>query len=457
MKRRYQIEQQRAVQQFRQLACEENPNIQMIFPMAEVVGLLQEGVGHLLREAGLALMNLVMEEEVRHLAGERHQQHPDRRAHRWGQEDGYCVVDGQKVPIRRTRLRSKEKREQRLGSYELFQRSAPLENAVWDKMMRGLSTRNYGAVVKDFRQAYGVEKSAVSDNFIEASREKLQELMERPLGELRLCAILIDGTPFKDRQMIVALGIGCDGRKTVLGLREGATENATVVSELLSDLAGRGLDFRVPRLYVLDGGKALAAAVRRHAGEAAFLQRCQVHKAAQCDRPFAGGAQSGGQEETAERLRHDRIRRRQARPGAAASRTDGVESERRPQPGGRHGRDAHGPSSAGAGQAAADPGQHQCDRVGLLDRGDGLSQCEAVASRRSDRTLGRLGPAGGRAPVPQSPGLSGNPVAVEFAGKRGSEESGCSCGSGCVAYDGRGSLTFNGVPDNLTLMELQPK
>jgi hypothetical protein len=75
MKRRYQIDQQRAVQQFRQLAREENPSIQMIFPMAEVVRLLQEGVGPLLREAGLALMNLVMEEEVRHLAGERHQQH----------------------------------------------------------------------------------------------------------------------------------------------------------------------------------------------------------------------------------------------------------------------------------------------------------------------------------------------------------------------------------------------
>jgi putative transposase len=102
--------------------------------------------------------------------------------------------------------------------------------------------------------------------------------MERPLGELRLCAVLIDGTPFRDRQMIVALGINIDGRKTVLGLREGATENATVVSELLSDLAARGLDFGVPRLYVLDGGKALAAAVRRLAGEAALLQRCQVHK-----------------------------------------------------------------------------------------------------------------------------------------------------------------------------------
>lgn len=278
MKRRYQIEQQRAVNEFRQLATKRNPSIQMALPLSEIVGLLQQGVGHLLREAGLALMGLVMEEEVRQVAGERHQQHAERRAHRWGQEDGYCVIDGQKVPIQRTRLRTKDKREQRLGSYELFQRSGPLEQGVWDKMVRGLSTRNYGAVVKDFSTAYGIEKSAVSENFIEASREKVKQLMERPLGELRLCALLIDGTPFKDRQMIVALGIGCDGRKTVLGLREGATENATVVGALLSDLLARGLDFSIPRLYVLDGSKALHTAVRRHAGESAFLQRCQVHK-----------------------------------------------------------------------------------------------------------------------------------------------------------------------------------
>jgi putative transposase len=278
MKRRYQIEKQRAVNEFRQLAAKENPTVQMMLPMAEIVGLLQQGVGHLLREAGLALMSLVMEEEVRHLAGERHQQHEGRRAHRWGREDGYCVIDGQKVPIQKTRLRTKDKREQRLGSYELFQRSGPLQQGVWDKMMRGLSTRNYGAVVKEFSNAYGIEKSAVSENFIEASREKVRQLMERPLGELRLCAVLIDGTPFKNRQMIVALGIGCDGRKTVLGLREGATENTTVVGALLSDLLERGLDFSTPRLYVLDGGKALHAAVRRHAGEAAFIQRCQVHK-----------------------------------------------------------------------------------------------------------------------------------------------------------------------------------
>ena len=278
MEKRYQIDKQRAVQQFRRLATENNPTLQMMLPMAEVVGLLQQGVGQLLRQAGLQLMMLVMDEEVRHVAGERHEQNPQRRAHRWGKEQGYCVIDGQKVPICRTRVRDKDNREVPLGSYELFQRSGPLQAAVWDKMMRGLSTRNYGPVVKDFAEAYGVNKSAVSENFIEASREKLKELMERPLGDLRLCAVLIDGTPFKDRQMIVALGIGCDGRKTVLGLREGATENATVVGAVLSDLIERGLDFTIPRLYILDGGKALHAAVRRHAGEAGWIQRCQVHK-----------------------------------------------------------------------------------------------------------------------------------------------------------------------------------
>ena len=278
MKQRYQIDKQRAVQQFRRFATETNPSIQTVLPLAEIVGLLQEGVGNLMREAGLLLMMGVMEEEVRHVVGERHAQNPERQASRWGQENGYCVIDGQKVPIQRTRVRDKEKHEVKLGSYELFQRSSPLQRAVWDQMMHGLSTRNYAPVVKDFAQAYGVEKSAVSEKFIEASREKLKALMERPLGQLKLCAILIDGTPFKDRQMIVALGIGNDGTKTVLGLREGATENTTVANSLLSELIERGLDFTTPRLYILDGGKALHAAVKQHAGEAAFIQRCQVHK-----------------------------------------------------------------------------------------------------------------------------------------------------------------------------------
>ena len=278
MKKPYQIDAQRAVQQFEAMAAEGNPAVQIMLPLAEAVGWLKRGVGELIRQAGLQLMELLMEEEVRELAGERSQRQPDRTANRWGSERGYCVVMGQKVPIQRPRVRTTEDKEVRLGSYEMFHRGEPLTETVWEKLMLGLSTRKYGQAVREFTEAYGLEKSAVSDHFIEASRARLQQMMERRLDKMRLCALLIDATPFEGQQMVAALGIGEDGRKTILGIRQGATENATVVGELLGDLVERGLDFSQPRLYVLDGGKALTAAVKKHAGESAAIQRCQVHK-----------------------------------------------------------------------------------------------------------------------------------------------------------------------------------
>jgi transposase-like protein len=278
MKKPYQIEAQRAVKQFEAMAADGNPAVQMVLPMAEMVGWLRKGVGELIRQAGLQLMDLMMQEEVRALVGERSQRQPERTATRWGSERGYCVVMGQKVPVERPRVRTTGDQEVRLGSYEMFHRGEPLTETVWEKLMLGLSTRKYGEAVREFTEAYGLEKSAVSEHFIEASREKLQEMIERRLDKLRLCALMIDATPFAGQQMVAALGIAQDGRKTILGIRQGATENATVVSELLSDLVSRGLDFTVPRLYVLDGGKALSAAVKRHAGERAAIQRCQVHK-----------------------------------------------------------------------------------------------------------------------------------------------------------------------------------
>ncbi|HWB85098.1 MAG TPA: transposase [Bryobacteraceae bacterium] len=185
---------------------------------------------------------------------------------------------GQKVPVQRPRVRSTEDKEVRLGSYEMFHRGEPLTETGWEKLLLGLSTRKYGQAVCQFSEAYGLEKSTISEHFIEASREKLKVMMERRLDKTHLCALLIDATPFEGQQMVAALGIGEDGRKTILGIRQGATENATVVGELLGDLMERGLDFSEPRLYVLDGGKALTAAVKKHAGESAAIQRCQVHK-----------------------------------------------------------------------------------------------------------------------------------------------------------------------------------
>jgi putative transposase len=278
MKKPYQIESQRAVKRLEEMAADGNPAVQMVLPLAEMVGWLRQGVGALIRQAGLQLMELLMQEEVRDLVGERSQTQPDRKANRWGKERGFCVVMGQKVPVDRPRVRTVDEREVRLGSYEMFHRGEPLTETVWEKLMLGLSTRKYGQAVREFSEAYGLEKSAISEHFIEASRAKLKEMMERRLDKRKLCALLVDATPFAGQQMVAALGISQDGRKTILGIRQGATENATVVGELLGDLANRGLDFSQPRLYVLDGGKALQAAVKKYAGESAPIQRCQVHK-----------------------------------------------------------------------------------------------------------------------------------------------------------------------------------
>lgn len=278
MKKPYQIESQRAVKQFEAMAADGNPAVQMVLPLAEMVGWLRRGVGELIRQAGLQLMDLLMQEEVRELVGERSQRQAARTANRWGSEQGYCVVMGQKVPVKRPRVRTTDDTEVRLGSYAMFHRGEPLTETVWEKLMLGLSTRKYGQAVREFSEAYGLEKSAVSEHFIEASRAKLKDMMERRLDKMRLCALLIDATPFEGQQMVAALGIAEDGRKMILGLRQGATENAIVVGELLGDLLNRGLDFTAPRLYVLDGGKALTAAVKKYAGESAAIQRCQVHK-----------------------------------------------------------------------------------------------------------------------------------------------------------------------------------
>jgi len=278
MKKPYQIEAQRAVRQLEAMAAVGNPAVQMVLPMAEMLGWLHKGVGELIRQAGVQLMGLLMEAEVQERVGERSQRQADRTANRWGSERGYCVVMGQKVPIERPRVRTIENQEVKLGSYEMFHRGEPLTETVWEKLMLGLSTRRYGQAVREFAEAYGLEKSAISEHFIESSRAKLKQMMERRLDKMKLCALLIDATPFAGQQMVVALGISQDGKKTILGIRQGATENATVVGELLGDLVNRGLDFSEPRLYVLDGGKALHTAVKKYAGESAPIQRCQVHK-----------------------------------------------------------------------------------------------------------------------------------------------------------------------------------
>ena len=221
-------------------------------------------------------------------------------------------------------------------------------------------------------EAYGLEKSAISEHFIEASRAKLKEMMERRLDKMRFCALLIDATPFDGQQMVAALGIGQDGRKTILGIRQGATENATVVGELLGDLMNRGLDFTEPRLYVLDGGKALHAAVKKYAGESAPIQRCQVHKRRNVLDHLTDEQKPLVAKKLNAAYAMEDYMRSQAGAGHAASRTHGSESERGTEPGGRIGGNADRASAPRSAPTAKDLGQHQRHRVRLLDRRTGL-------------------------------------------------------------------------------------
>ncbi len=245
---------------------------------AEIVALAQQSLGELLRQVGRQFMQAVMEAEVEQWVGVRSQPNRQRAAYRWGTEEGFCLIDTQRVGLTRPRVRSCGNRELALGSYELFQRTSLLTETVWQRIMHGLTMRNYKEVVQQFQEAYGLEKSTISEHFVEAGGKKLEQLLNRSLENVPLCALLVDGTYFKEQAPIAAVGIDRLGNKLVLGLVQGTTENTAVVSGLFQQLQQRGLDLTRPLLYVIDGSKALRAAIVHHAGDAAFIQRCQLHK-----------------------------------------------------------------------------------------------------------------------------------------------------------------------------------
>lgn len=279
MKRQYQISRRRATERFVKWAKGNEVPLQLTFPTGDIAELAQGSLGDLMRSVGRMFIETVMESEVQQLAGDRSRPNPERQAYRWGKETGFCVIDGQKVPIDRPRVRSRQhNREIPLGSYEMFQRASLVEETVWQKVMFGLTMRSYKEVVQQFADAYGLDKSTTCEHFVEASRRKLKQLMTRSLAGINLAVMMIDGTIFKGQHMIVAIGMDPLGNKVVLGIRQGATENTAVVGELLGELSERGVDFNQPRLYLLDGSKALRSAVVSYAGDAAFIQRCQVHK-----------------------------------------------------------------------------------------------------------------------------------------------------------------------------------
>lgn len=278
MKKSYQIQKGQALWRFEQAVAEQQPVLQLVLPIAALGEQMHSGLMQLAKRLSVGCLEQMMAWEVEQLTGPRHHPSSERNSYRWGSERGYCVLGGQKVAVNRPRVRDLRRREVSLGSYEMIQQASLHDLAVWDKIMHGLTMRRYSAVVKQFAEAYGITKSSVSRHFVEASRGALHKISRRQFHDHQFCAMLLDGQYFRSREVVVCLGITSGGQKMVLGLRQGATENATVVQQLLEDIAERGVDLQAPRLYVIDGSKALAKAIRRLCGPAAIIQRCQAHK-----------------------------------------------------------------------------------------------------------------------------------------------------------------------------------
>ena len=215
------------------------------------------------------------------LCGPRYKQVADRKAHRHGSTAGSLVMGGRRVTLPRPRVRSVAGREVELPAWTQWSREDPLEQRALQQMILGVSTRGYSDSLEKLPVEVperGKSRSAVSRRFVEGTRRRLVKLQRRDLSKLSLAVLMIDGIHFEDHVVLVALGFENDGKKHVLGLWEGATENSRACKALLENLASRGLQTNRSMLIVLDGAKALHKACRDVFGDRAFIQRCQEHK-----------------------------------------------------------------------------------------------------------------------------------------------------------------------------------
>lgn len=252
--------------------------------LGELVGAAREGLLALSVGVGLRVVHELMEAEVDEVVGPKGRWNLDRSAKRHGHEDGSMTLGGRRVPVSRPRIRSADdERELPVATYEYFADRDPLQRAVMNRMLAGVSTRKFARVGEPVGEAVeqaasAKNKSTVSEMFIEKTRTALEQLMARRLDDMRLAVMMLDGLEIAGRVHVVALGVSTEGVKVPLGLWEGSTENATLARSLLADLVDRGLDPGQAILFVLDGGKALRRAIKDVFGEYALVHRCHRHK-----------------------------------------------------------------------------------------------------------------------------------------------------------------------------------
>lgn len=251
--------------------------------LADIAGAARDGLLAMSVAAGMAVMQTMFDAEITAACGPKGRHDPDRAATRHGAGEGSVVLGGRRVPVTRPRARTVDGCEVPLAAYRLFAADDPLSRLVLERVLAGVATRRQvrvgepvGATVAS--AATSTSKSAISRRFVAQTRTALAELLSRDLSSLDVKVLMVDGEHLGERCCVVALAITADGTKVPVGLWDGATENKTVAKALLADLVSRGLDATDGLLVVLDGAKALSAAVREVFGAHAVIQRCTLHK-----------------------------------------------------------------------------------------------------------------------------------------------------------------------------------
>lgn len=248
-----------------------------------LVGLLidtRAELTELVVRSGMKVLEAMLEQDRVAVCGPRYAHQTDREAGRAGTTASTVVLGGRKVPIRRPRVRA-GKTEVPLPTFEAMAQTDPLDRRMVEQMLLGVATRRYARSLEPLPteiRSRSTSKSSVSRRFVARTTAQLRAWQTASLDHVDLVALFIDGVVFAERCLVVALGIDATGQKHPLGLWDGSTENAAVCQGLLSNLQSRGLRTDRSILVILDGSKALHRAVMQTFGQAACIQRCQVHK-----------------------------------------------------------------------------------------------------------------------------------------------------------------------------------
>jgi putative transposase len=292
--------------------------------LAELADAAREGLLALAVGTGLGVLGSLLDADVERLVGPKGRHNPQRAAVRHGTQPGRVTLGGRRVRVDRPRVRSADgAAELALPTWQAFASTELLDQLALERMLAKLSTRRYHHGLEPVgsraeQASSGTSRSAVSRRFVAATEHALAELLAQDLSGLDLVALLVDGIRVAEHTCVVALGITLDGTKVPLALAEGATENATVVGDLLAGLRDRGLDTSRPLLVVLDGAKAPAPRGHRRIRSPSH-SALPAAQAAECDRPAPGCRRRHGGQADAGRLPQPRPAARPGQPGGAGA------------------------------------------------------------------------------------------------------------------------------------------